>query len=67
MYQPRKGQEEVLYRQLLCFTQKLLKEGELVKCSRKEKQPRMFFLVSVFGKVGGGGGGGLLCLSPVSV
>ena len=26
--------------------QKLLKEGELMKFSRKEKQPRMFFLVS---------------------
>ena len=26
--------------------QKLLKEGELLKYSRKEKQPRMFFLVS---------------------
>ena len=31
--------------------QKLLKEGELLKYSRKEKQPRMFFLVSAKGCV----------------
>ena len=36
-----------IYLNKLCSVQVLIKQGELMKLSRKEMQPRMFFLVSL--------------------